>query len=344
VNVLHIAAQMNYSGANKELAALAIDQRSQGHNVRVCCLGRRGPWTARLHAAGIVVETLEWTRWFDLAPLGHLRDLLRHADVEAIQIWGPAALRCVGLFRPKLLRRAIYSPPLPHARQLSERWLLGRVGHVVIRDETEKSRAVALGVHPDRAVIVPPGLSEIINPFPASGETTQIVGLGPLEKTKNFRDAIWTMDILNEVFPDLELTLVGQGSQRESLALFAARFQKARLHLAGECDDMPTQLAKAALCWLPALGGCRHAALESLAAGRPIVASDLPHLRDLISDGETGFLVPAGDKIALARKTRTLVLDPALRQRMGEAGQRHVRARFPQHVFLQRWRDVLRAA
>ena len=70
-----------------------------------------------------------------------------------------------------------------------------------------------------------------------------------------------------------------------------------------------------------------------MAAGRPVVASNLLHLRDLIPDGEAGFLVPAGDKIALARKTRTLMLDSELRMRMGEAGRQHVVRHFPQAAF-----------
>jgi glycosyltransferase involved in cell wall biosynthesis len=344
MNVLHIAAQLNYCGANKELAALAVDQQAQGHRVRVCCLGPRGPWTGRLEAAGVDVESLGWSRWFDIEPPRRLRDLLGHADIEAVQLWGSIALRCVGLLKPTLLSRAIVSPPLPHDRHLLDRWLLRRAGRIVVRDETEKNRALALGVALKTVVVVPPGIGEASATSPAAVEPKRIAGIGPLEKTKNFRDAVWSMDILNEIFPELELELVGQGSQRAALVEFSSRFRNTRLHLLGARDDVPIQLAGAALCWLPALAGCRHAALDALAAGRPIVASDLPHLRALIPDGEAGFLVPAGDKIALARKTRTLILDPDLRIRMGLAGQRHVRARFSERAYLQRWRDVLRAA
>jgi phosphatidyl-myo-inositol alpha-mannosyltransferase len=222
--------------------------------------------------------------------------------------------------------------------------LLRRAGRVVVRDEMEKNNALALGVGLKNIVVVAPGIREAAAITPTAALPERITGIGPLEKTKNFRDAVWSMDILNELFPELKLELVGQGSQRAALVEFSARFRNTQLHLRGDCDDVPTQLAGAAICWLPALSGCRHAALDALAAGRPIVASDLPHLRALIPDEEAGFLVPAGDKIALARKTRTLLLDPDLRMRMGEAGQRHVRARFSEQGYLQRWRDLMRAA
>ena len=48
-----------------------------------------------------------------------------------------------------------------------------------------------------------------------------------------------------------------------------------------------------------------------MAAGQPVVASDVPCLRELIRDGETGCLVPPGAPIALARRTRALLQDPA---------------------------------
>jgi glycosyltransferase involved in cell wall biosynthesis len=59
-----------------------------------------------------------------------------------------------------------------------------------------------------------------------------------------------------------------------------------------------------------------------MAAGRPVVASRLPELTEIIVDGETGFLVPPGDKTALARQTRRLLEDADLARRLGEAGRR----------------------
>ena len=170
MNVLHIASQLNYCGANKELASLAVDQQAQGHRVRVCCLGPRGPWTRRLEAAGVDVESLGWLCWFDIEPPRRLRELLDQADIEAVQLWGSVALRCVGLLKPTLLSRAIFSPPLPHERQLFDRWLLRRAGRVVVRDETEKNHALALGVALQAIVVVPPGIREATATSPATVE------------------------------------------------------------------------------------------------------------------------------------------------------------------------------
>ena len=68
--------------------------------------------------------------------------------------------------------------------------------------------------------------------------------------------------------------------------------------------------------------------LEAMACGVPVVATDVGAFPELVVDGETGFLVPAGDVGALAERTARLLDDPALRARMGEAARAHVTARF----------------
>ncbi len=339
MNVLHIVSHLNYSGSNNELAAVSGDQR-RGGQVRVCCLGPRGPWADRLEAAGVSVIALDWTRCFDVAAPLRLRDLLLDKTADAVQVWGSAALRWAVLLAPSRLSQVILCPPFARVWHPFDRWLLGRVRRVVVRDEVEKSRMAAAGAAASTIVVIPPGVACCASPSAAPSIGPRIVGIGPIEAHKNFRDAIWSMDILANIFDDLDLELVGQGTQRDYLSELATHFQKTKLRLAGEPDDIGPHFASAELCWLPGTDGCRHAALEAMAAGRPIVASNLPHLRELIPDGEAGFLVPPGDKIALARKTRTLLLDPDLRERMGEAGRRHVLRHYPQDAFVQRWRQV----
>lgn len=68
-------------------------------------------------------------------------------------------------------------------------------------------------------------------------------------------------------------------------------------------------------------------ALEAAAAGKPIVASDIGGLRDIVADGETGFLVPSTDREALVGAMRRLIDDEGLRRRLGAAARERA-ARF----------------
>ncbi len=88
-------------------------------------------------------------------------------------------------------------------------------------------------------------------------------------------------------------------------------------------------------------------ALEAAAAGKPVVASDIGGLRDIVVDGETGLMVPAGDRAALATALARMSADAEMRERMGEAAARRaVEAFSPESVvprFEEAYRDVIDA-
>ncbi len=69
---------------------------------------------------------------------------------------------------------------------------------------------------------------------------------------------------------------------------------------------------------------CPTVSLEAMAMGRPVVASRIGGLPDIVIDGETGFLVPPGDELALQQAIERLVADPALRERMGARARQRV--------------------
>jgi len=166
---------------------------------------------------------------------------------------------------------------------------------------------------------------------------------GSMEPHRGFRNAIWTLDILNILFDDLHLLLLGDGPDRANLERFAQGIQlRDRVHFVGARADVRPFLERAALIWVPSLGDCGLTiTLEALAAGKPVVASNVPSLRAIIRDGETGFLIPPGDKVALGRRTRELLRNPDLARRMGEAGRRFAASYTPGN-FIARIAEVYR--
>lgn len=78
------------------------------------------------------------------------------------------------------------------------------------------------------------------------------------------------------------------------------------------------------------------APIEAMAAGLPAVVSAIEPLSDSVADGETGFLVPPGDRRALGNSLEALLADAALRRRFGAAGQGRVRERFDSRVNAER--------
>src|SRR5262249_52305238 len=100
-------------------------------------------------------------------------------------------------------------------------------------------------------------------------------------------------------------------------------------------------MSKAEVAWVPGrVEGGVQTALEAMAAGRPVVASNWPRLAELVREGETGFLVPPGDKTALARQTQRLLTDAALRRTRGEAARRRAAEPFRADTLAERCASV----
>ena len=94
-------------------------------------------------------------------------------------------------------------------------------------------------------------------------------------------------------------------------------------------DELQSLYARAAVVACPSRReGFGVACLEAMAHGRPVVATDVGGLRDLVVDGETGILVPARDPVALRAALERLLADPELRRRLGSAGRERARERF----------------
>ena len=133
----------------------------------------------------------------------------------------------------------------------------------------------------------------------------------------------------------------GAGPRRPALQEMVDRLAIRNAHLLGNQIVTTEVLAAGDVCWVPTrIDRGRQAALEAMAMGRAVVASDVPCLRELIRDGETGYLVPPGDPVAIARRTRALLRDPELCTRVGFAAQKEVRARFGLPRVATRWHGL----
>lgn len=82
-------------------------------------------------------------------------------------------------------------------------------------------------------------------------------------------------------------------------------------------------------------------AVETMASGKPIVSTRRGGPSETIVDGETGFLVDAGDAAALAERVIRLLRDPSLRQRMGEAGRARAEAQFSAQAMAARFSETV---
>ena len=102
-----------------------------------------------------------------------------------------------------------------------------------------------------------------------------------------------------------------------------------RFVMPGFRHDLDSFIAAADVVVLPSFTeGLPNVALEASAAGVPVVATAVGGTPEVVADGETGYLVAPGEPEALASKVITLLREPLLRKRMGEAGRERMREMF----------------
>jgi glycosyltransferase involved in cell wall biosynthesis len=160
----------------------------------------------------------------------------------------------------------------------------------------------------------------------------RIVSVGRFAFPKDFPALV---DALAATTPDYRAAFIGEGPLlSEAARRLERRGLTERVELLGLRADVPDVLADADIFVLASRSeGLPISILEAMAAGLPVVASDVGGVSEAVVHGETGLLVPPGDPEALASALELLLRDSPLRQRMGAAGRRRAQARFDAPVF-----------
>jgi len=153
---------------------------------------------------------------------------------------------------------------------------------------------------------------------------------GRLAPQKGVDDLLSAIDLIQYGLPGLRALIVGDGPLRAQLEATARAFRlDAMVRFAGHRDDVPRLLAASDLLVLPSLyEGLPNVVLEAMRLARPVVATAAPGTTEVVDDGRTGLLVPVRDPPALAQAIRTVIHDPELARRLGDAGRARVAAEF----------------
>jgi len=157
-----------------------------------------------------------------------------------------------------------------------------------------------------------------------------MIFIGRLAPVKGLRVLIESFAGLLKTHPDAQLIVVGNGPDHNWLAHQAKGFGNS-LVLTGTLSqaEVANELAQSHALVLPSFAeGVPVVLMEAMAAGRPVIATQVAGVSELVENGVNGFIVPPGDAVGLTARMQDLADDPALRRRMGAAGRETVRAEF----------------
>ena len=188
------------------------------------------------------------------------------------------------------------------------------------RAQWDKLHIVHCGVEPDRYAPSdrPPG--------------RHMTFVGRLAAVKGVPVLLQALKQARDALPDLRLTLIGDGPERPVLEAEATAMQLGpAVHFAGykSQDDVARALSETDLLVLPSFAeGVPVVLMEAMAAGKPVVATRVAGVGELVEDGRTGLLVPPGDTDALAAAIVQALSDPDWQRTAGRLGRDKVAAEF----------------
>jgi phosphatidyl-myo-inositol alpha-mannosyltransferase len=152
----------------------------------------------------------------------------------------------------------------------------------------------------------------------------RVVWVGRLDRQKGFPTVVDAFSLVAPETEDLHLVVVGDGRDRHAVERLASDLRR-RVHMAGPVEHarLPSYLAGADAFITTPTGqeSFGLVLVEAMAAGVPVVATDIPGYREILRDENEGFLVPPGDAEAAAKALRRILDDPALADRLVAAGR-----------------------
>lgn len=259
----------------------------------------------------------------------------RHAEVPVVATFHCALDRWVDRALYRLVTRSL--------------WWVEQSIDVRLAVSATASATARLATPAAPIAIVPNGVeTERFADMPCLGTAADgsILFVGRLEARKGLTTLLDAMARLWQTRPNLRVTIVGDGTGRRVVDALPPDARR-RIDLPGHCSrgELLRHYASARVFVAPSLRGESFgmALLDALAAGRAVVASDIPSYRDLLDDGRAGRLVPPGDGGALAAALASLLDDPHEAAALGRAGIERARA-FDWDVIAERLEAVYHAA
>jgi glycosyltransferase involved in cell wall biosynthesis len=227
---------------------------------------------------------------------------------------------------------------------LGERLMRPLTSVTVCVSESERTRGLeAKACRPDRTVVIYNGIDTTsASPSRADSVVPVLVSVGRFKAPKDF---LTLVRAFSELPPGgFSVRLIGSGPEQSTVAAAIRELGLTEaVELLGDRDDVPELLAEADIFVLSTLSeGLPMTVLEAMAAGVPVVASDVGGVPEVVVHEETGLLVPAGDSRALGSALARLIAQPELRRRFGAAGRARAETKFDLGSFRRAYLELCR--
>jgi phosphatidylinositol alpha-mannosyltransferase len=270
-----------------------------------------------------------------------VKSLLEDEEFDVVHIHEPllpvlplAALRFsrslnVGTFHAYLRRNRGYRA----LRPILKNWIRNLHGKIAV---SEPAAGIVARYYPGYYNIIPNGIdlahfSADVPPFEKYNDgKINILFVGRMEKRKGLQYLLAAYSRIKWEFPQVRLLIVGPGKLDAASERILGERLLEDVEFLGQVpyDDLPRYYRTADIFCSPATGGESFGIvlLEAMAAGTPVIASDIPGYATVIEDGAHGVLVPPKDDAALANALVEMIRRPDTRRDLGQRGRAYAQA------------------
>jgi glycosyltransferase involved in cell wall biosynthesis len=350
--ILHVSTTLNRGGCENNLAELLIRQKSAGHPVAIAYLKGDGYWARLLTDKGIRVVSLGLNRYGDIAPIWTLRRLIKEVRPDILHVHlAPAelytALAMMGMRRPPALiigkhnDEPFYRGP---GQRLVGTWVARKAAKfIAVSDAVKKHMCSELDQSPSRVAVVHYGIDP--GPFERVKESEwrairvewnvpeNAILIGAAAQF----DGRKALHILlagyaryrQQAQSPSRLVLLGRGPLEQELRQLAAQLGIAdEVIWAGFREDMNVVMNALDIFTLTSVREALGLVfLEAMSASKPVIATAVGGIPDVVLDEETGLLCPVNDSEQIS-KAMSRYEDAGLRARLGAAGHARVKNDF----------------
>jgi glycosyltransferase involved in cell wall biosynthesis len=349
-------------GADQQLLSAAQELRHRDHAVRIVSLTPLGPMGLQARTLGIPTESLEMRpRWPDPRGPVRLAQLIREWKPDVVHSHMIHANLLARVLRPFVPVPALVSTI--HSiyeggaiRMAAYKLTNSLVDIITVVTQAAADRFIKEGiVPPQRLRVIPNGLdtARFRNvPAEARESLRRSLGLqsefvwiavGRFEEAKDYPNMLHAFARIHQGALRTVLLLVGRGTYRDDSETLARTLGIGKaVRFLGVRSDVPELMAAAdGYLMSSAWEGMPVVLLEAASAGLPIVATSVGGNHEVVSDSESGFLVPPRDAEALAgAMLRLMALSAEDRLAMGERGSEHVQKHYGLERMVDQWEAV----
>jgi len=354
--LLQLLATGGSGGAQESYTGLLLHLDRSRYDVRALSLSK-GAAVQRLRRLGVDVDVIDETD--DEAAIRELAGYLRRYEIDLVhahmfraEVIGIRAAVAAGT--PVMLA-TVHSSRVRSPEDVAELATLSQqVDRLIVpsRAIADKIRwegrrtpysVIPNGVDLSRFALPAPPCT-LRDEFSIPCEEALVGVVARLEPEKGHRFLIEAFPGVLERAPRTWLAIVGEGSLADELRVQGAALgspARDRIIFTGRRDDISALTADLDIAVLPSLREAQGISiLEAMARRKPVVASAVGGIPEVLTDGVDGILVPPGDSEALAEAIGRVAKSPSLREQIGEAGYRTVVQRFSIDAMVRRVQEV----